>query len=71
MMMRRRSGRKEEQEEEEEGERKGHRSLGCFSEPLGISFGRFLVASWEVLGASWRSWGALGRLGCLGEPSWS
>eukprot|EP00959_Pyramimonas_sp_CCMP1952_P185474 3878319-Pyramimonas_sp.AAC.1 len=24
-------------------------------------------ASWDVLGVYWRSWGTLGRLGCLGR----
>ena len=42
-------------EQEEEGEQKGQRSLECLSEPLGISLGRFLEASWDVLGVSWRS----------------
>eukprot|EP00959_Pyramimonas_sp_CCMP1952_P049775 1040247-Pyramimonas_sp.AAC.1 len=51
---------------EEEGERKGQRPLGCLSESLGISLERQLDASWGVSGVSWRSRGALGRLGCLG-----
>ena len=60
----------EKEEEDEKGEQNGQRSLECLSEPLGISLGRFLEASWDVWGVSWRSWGILGRLDCLGWASW-
>eukprot|EP00959_Pyramimonas_sp_CCMP1952_P264202 5524776-Pyramimonas_sp.AAC.1 len=54
MMMRRRRRRRKRrsrsrEEEEEDGKRKGQRSLGCLSDPLGISLGRFSEASWDVL----------------------
>ena len=43
-----------------EDEQKGQRPLGYLSEPLGMSLGSFLEASWGVLGASWRSRAVLG-----------
>ena len=52
---RKQSRMRKEEQEEEEGEQKGQRSLDCLSEPLGISLGRFLEASQDVLGVSWRS----------------
>jgi hypothetical protein len=64
-MRRRKEGQKDD--DEEESKQKGQRSCRCLSEPLGISLGRFLEASWGALGVSWRSWGSLGRLGCIGE----
>ena len=55
--------------EEEEGEQKGQRPLGCLSESLGISLGRFLDMP---LGSSWGSLGSpgglLGVLGASGGP---
>eukprot|EP00959_Pyramimonas_sp_CCMP1952_P193965 4055962-Pyramimonas_sp.AAC.1 len=66
--MKRGSRSRKEEQEKEEGKRKGQRFLGCLSEPLGVSLERILVASWDVLGISWRSWGLFGVLGASGRP---